>query len=127
MRCIELAIENPPARGERVRIFNQMTEVHRVIDLAELVSRITGADVDLLDNPRKEAARERPRSPRTDSSSTSASSRSRLEDDLLREVTEIARQLQHRCDRDKIPCRSRWVQDRPALPDTDAASETVVG
>ena len=55
VRCIELAIENPPERGERVRIFNQMTEVHRVIDLAELVARLTGAEIDLVDNPRKEA------------------------------------------------------------------------
>ena len=126
VRCVQLAIENPPARGARVRIFNQMTEVHRIIDLAELVSRITGADVDLLDNPRKEAAR----------NDLFAENRQlldlglepiTLEDDLLREVTDIARQYRHRCDRDKIPCRSRWVHDRPALPDTDAASETVVG
>ena len=34
VRCIQLAIENPPERGERVRIFNQMTETHRLIDLA---------------------------------------------------------------------------------------------
>ena len=27
VRCIQLAIEHPPERGERVRIFNQMTEV----------------------------------------------------------------------------------------------------
>ena len=30
VRCIQLAIENPPERGERVRVFNQMTECHRV-------------------------------------------------------------------------------------------------
>src|SRR3712207_8768203 len=55
VRCIHLAVENPPERGERVRIFNQMTEVHRVIDLAGIVSRLTGAEVALVDNPRKEA------------------------------------------------------------------------
>ena len=57
VRCIELARRaTRRARGERVRIFNQMTETHRVIDLAELVSRLTGAEIDLVDNPRKEAA-----------------------------------------------------------------------
>ena len=56
VRCIQLAVENPPEDNERVRIFNQMTEVHRVIDLAGLVARLTGAEVDLVDNPRKEAA-----------------------------------------------------------------------
>ena len=30
VRCIELAIENPPQKGERVRIFNQMTETFRL-------------------------------------------------------------------------------------------------
>ena len=36
VRCIALAVENPPAERERVRIFNQMTETHRVVDLAKL-------------------------------------------------------------------------------------------
>src|SRR5439155_18576717 len=34
VRCIQLAIENPPEHGDRVRVFNQMTECHRVRDLA---------------------------------------------------------------------------------------------
>jgi UDP-sulfoquinovose synthase len=55
VRCIELAIVNPPETRERVRIFNQMTEVHRLIDLAEMVAEMTGADIDLVENPRKEA------------------------------------------------------------------------
>ena len=56
VRGIQLAVENPPASGERVRIFNQMTETHRLIDLGELVSRLTGAEIDFVDNPRNEAA-----------------------------------------------------------------------
>ena len=48
VRCIQLAVEHPPASGERVRIFNQMTETHRVIALAELVARLTGAEIDLV-------------------------------------------------------------------------------
>jgi UDP-sulfoquinovose synthase len=34
VRCIQLAVENPPQTGERVRIMNQMTETHRVRELA---------------------------------------------------------------------------------------------
>jgi UDP-sulfoquinovose synthase len=45
VRCVGLAVANPPARGERVKIFNQATETHRVIDLAHLVARLTGAEV----------------------------------------------------------------------------------
>jgi UDP-sulfoquinovose synthase len=109
VRCIELAVEHPPERGERVRIFNQMTEVHRVIDLARLVARIFGAEVDLVDNPRKEAPE----------NTLAAENRClldlglepiRLEDDLLREITDVAERYRHRCDVDKIPCRSRWVR-----------------
>ncbi len=38
VRCIELALENPPQPGERVNILNQMTETHRVRDLAKMVA-----------------------------------------------------------------------------------------
>lgn len=56
MRCFELSIENPPARGEPVLIRNQITETHRVLDLAQLVSRLSGAELQFIENPRKEAA-----------------------------------------------------------------------
>src|SRR5690606_13599483 len=56
VRCVELALLNPPAAGERVKIFNQMTETHRVRDLAQLVARITGAEVAMVPNPRQESA-----------------------------------------------------------------------
>jgi UDP-sulfoquinovose synthase len=115
VRCIQLALEHPPDSAERVRIFNQMTEVHRVIDLANLVARVTGARIELLDNPRNEALE----------NELAADNRGlldlgldpiRLEDDLLREVTEVALRYRDRCDVDKIPCRSRWVQQRAPAP-----------
>ena len=38
VRCISLAIKHAPGHKERVKIFNQATETHRVNDLAELVA-----------------------------------------------------------------------------------------
>jgi UDP-sulfoquinovose synthase len=39
LRCIEIAIQNPPAPGE-FRVFNQFTEQFSVLDLANLVQQI---------------------------------------------------------------------------------------
>jgi UDP-sulfoquinovose synthase len=55
-RCIELAIVNPPQKGERVNILNQMTETHRVRDLAQKIAELTGAEISNVENPRNEAA-----------------------------------------------------------------------
>jgi len=38
VRCVELALTHPPARGERVKVMNQMTECWRVADLAQMVA-----------------------------------------------------------------------------------------
>ena len=38
VRCIQLAVENPPQTGEKTRIMNQMTETHRVRDLAKMIA-----------------------------------------------------------------------------------------
>jgi len=55
MRCFELSIENPPSRGDMVLIRNQITETHRVLDLANLVSRLSNVPISFIENPRKEA------------------------------------------------------------------------
>jgi UDP-sulfoquinovose synthase len=111
VRCIQLAVEKAPVRGDRVRVMNQMTETHRLIDLAKLVSRLTGVEIDHVANPRNEAEEndlfvengqliELGLSPIT------------LEDGLLEEVTRIAQRFVDRADIDKIPARSLWRQHR---------------
>ncbi len=55
VRCIELAMGNPPSKGDRPVIFNQVTETHRVRDLAKMVSDLTAVEVKYMANPRAEA------------------------------------------------------------------------
>lgn len=107
-KCIQLAVENPPQRGERVKIFNQMTETHRVRDLAELISRISGAEVAMVPNPRKESA-ENELHVSNDTFLSLGLEPTFLEEGLLREVEDVAKKYADRADRSKIPARSLWT------------------
>jgi len=111
VRCVQLAIANPPAAGGKVRIFNQLTETHRVGELAKKVAELTGATVRTLVNPRKEAAE----------NDLQADNRCLLDlglkpttlgAGLMEEIVAVARKYADRCDRSKIPSASAWNQER---------------
>ncbi|HGY5536428.1 MAG: NAD-dependent epimerase/dehydratase family protein [Prochlorococcus sp.] len=108
VKCVQLALENPPSKGERVKIFNQMTESHQVAELAKKVAALTDAKLNYLPNPRNEAVEndlivdnrcfiELGLKPTT------------LDDGLLAEVVDVAKRWADRCDRSRIPCVSAWT------------------
>ena len=108
VQCVQIALENPPTKGERVKIFNQMTESHQVGELAKKVAGLTGAKLNYLPNPRNEAVEndlivdnrcfiELGLKPTT------------LDDGLLSEVVDVAKRWASRCDRSRIPCVSAWT------------------
>ena len=116
VRCIEIAINNPPAAGERVSVFNQTTEVHKVIDLAKLISKLTGAQVVKLPNPRQEAA-ENDLVVRNDRFLALGLNPTTLSEGLLEEVRDIATKYKHRVDTSKIVARSVWRKGMEVAPD----------
>ena len=118
VRCIELALSDAPKAGERVRIFNQMTETHRVRDLAEMVARLTGAEIAWLPNPRKEAA-ENDLVVRNDGFLALGLEPTTLADGLLEEVVDVARRFAHRIDRTRVPAVSAWTRELGAQVERD--------
>ena len=120
VRCVALAIENPPAAGDQVRIINQVAETHRVRDLAELVAELTGADIEYLDNPRSEAAE-------NDLAVSSKTLKGLglepilLRDELLTETVDIALRFIERANLDTIPATALWPGRRePETPQLEA-------
>lgn len=110
VRCIELALKNPPAAGDKVKIFNQMTETHRVRDLAEMIAKMTGAKVAYLPNPRKEAA-ENDLIVRNEQFLALCLDPITLQEGLLEEVVDVAKKFAYRVDRSRVPAVSAWTKD----------------
>jgi UDP-sulfoquinovose synthase len=107
VRCIELAISNPPEPGSRPLVLNQITETFQVLELAKLVAHKMGVDIAYLPNPRREAD-ENELAVLNDQFLALGLEPTTLSEGLLEECTEIAGRYRRRADVKKIVARSVW-------------------
>ena len=116
VRCIQIALENPPTRGDQVSVFNQVTETYRVSELAELIAKETGVKIAHLPNPRKEAV-ENELNVSRDRFIALGLHATTLTEGLLEEIRDIANKYSYRADTTKIIARSVWNQGMETSPD----------
>jgi UDP-sulfoquinovose synthase len=116
VRCIRMAVESGDAVTDRVRVMNQMTETHRIADLAHVVADEFGAQIDTVVNPRLEAdANEL--SVRNDSLRLLGLDPIPLNSRLLGDEYDLAVRYADRVDPERIPCRSYWNEARRTAAD----------
>jgi UDP-sulfoquinovose synthase len=116
VRCIEIAITNPPEDPARPRVLNQMTETHRLLDLAKMIADAMGAEIAYLPNPRREAE-ENDLIVRNDQFLALGLNPTTLSEGLLEEGKEVAYRYHHRADPTKIIARSVWQAGMETSPD----------
>ncbi len=113
VRCVDLAVNNPPARSDRVKILNQVAETHRVRDLAAMVAEVTGASVAMVDNPRKEAI-ENTLKVSNKGFRAMGLDPILLRDSLLAETLDVVDRYKHRANFDAVPATSLWTAQNRA-------------
>jgi len=110
VECIRLAVESTPS-NEKVRIFNQTTECLNVYNLAQKISKLTGAPIRKYDNPRNEDP-ENDLKFANDGLLNLGLNPITLDNGLMGEVMEIAKKYGHRCNKEKIICTSLWNKNK---------------
>jgi UDP-sulfoquinovose synthase len=111
VKCVRLAIENPPKYKRRVRIFNQASESYNIKQLAEIVHKLTGAEIRYYKNPRAEDI-ENTLKFANEGFKSLGWKPIKLNEQLMEEVGEVALKYGGRVDKQKIIATSMWNKDK---------------
>ena len=110
-KCVRMAIENPPKKEDKVKIFNQTSECLNIKELAYKIKDLTDSEIRYYKNPRNE-------DPKNDLKFVNEGFKSLgwdpifLNEGLLSEIHDIAMKYQNRCDMSKIICTSLWDKNK---------------
>ncbi|MBS0234805.1 MAG: NAD-dependent epimerase/dehydratase family protein [Proteobacteria bacterium] len=115
VRCIGLALANPPRSGDRMIVLNQVAETQRVIDLAAMISSLLGTTETLfLENPRDEPVSNDLQVSNAGFSKLGFRSKN-LGEELLQEIKDVVERYAFRCNKAQIFTRPRSVTTSPSL------------
>ncbi|MDC0111092.1 NAD-dependent epimerase/dehydratase family protein [Emcibacteraceae bacterium] len=106
-KCIQLAVENPNEDNSKVRIFNQVSEVRSVKELAEIIKSSYGAELKFHDNPRKEL-QENELEVSNVGLTNLGFNPTLLTDELVNDVKALAENLQENFEEENVLSSPKW-------------------
>ena len=123
VNCIKIAVEYPPKKEDSVKIFNQTTECHNILELAKTIANISGAEIRYYINPRNEDEKN-VLNFCNDKFIALGLNPIKLKNGLLSEIQNIAKKYCERCDPSKIICTSLW--NKNLMIDTEGSENSVL-
>ncbi len=111
VKCIKLAIENPPKKGEKVKVLNQTSECLNINELAIKINKLTGAKIRYYKNPRNEDVKNDLKF-NIEGFKNLGWKPILLSDNLVKDVVTIAKTYNDRIDSKKVIPTSLWNKDK---------------
>ena len=107
VQCIQLAIENPPKNEDKVKIYNQVTEVFSIKEIAKIIAKKTNSKIQYIKNPRNEAKKNDLDVVNYKFSKLKLN-KVLLSEKCINEIENIAKKYSHRINKNSILPSSLW-------------------
>lgn len=106
IQCLTLALEKPPE--ESYRPINQFHKCYRVNELAEIISDLTGADIEHIENPRVEDESDHPYELENDNLKELGYESVQPMEDEIKETVSIIEENKYRIREDTLTPNVKW-------------------